>query len=582
MLERVSAERVEQPALGAGAPPGRTASRSRTSAAERAGLGPAIGVETPVGGVSGLVTQLQRAAGNAATAAAVQRHATSARDADGGTWLAGLHWGVDAVTALLAGQIRAAVGRGGDNSAADVMVVRALLGRAGYTAPAVETAIERYQREVVGLRSPDGRVDPDGRTIKALRAGRGSAARPSGPGVPGPRDPAAPTATAPADPAPGHRPPPAVPREPSGGAAPTSAADIRAMVADMAQAARAAKKDSTEAIGSQRDALISRIPQVRGLVGRLHDAQERAALYGELNAIAPSYYQSKNMDLLEMPPPQDTRTCNLTSVAMCLEALGKTAADYTGDRRAVVAVAGVYAHVVALAEDAGDKSGDRLDDLRLPDFLQLAAIAEVVGSAALTKENIADAAVRTRVEKGKVQIIGGAWKKITEMGFLRRLPERFGGVTAVAFESEHSAALTRLGHAHRSQVERLADLRNDRERLRTMTPGTTAYEKLQAAITKAERSTASYDALSRRNLADHEEDLPLQQYRDSVMSTLGLELAKGNQVVANLYNHYVRLESVGQEQVVVDDPARGARANRKLTWEEARAMGYFRKAIILR
>jgi hypothetical protein len=45
--------------------------------------------------------------------------------------------------------------------------------------------------------------------------------------------------------------------------------------------------------------------------------------------------------------------------------------------------------------------------------------------------------------------------------------------------------------------------------------------------------------------------------------------------------HYVRLQAIFDDHVVVDDPAQQARANRKVTWEEARAMGYFKHRLVL-
>jgi hypothetical protein len=42
-----------------------------------------------------------------------------------------------------------------------------------------------------------------------------------------------------------------------------------------------------------------------------------------------------------------------------------------------------------------------------------------------------------------------------------------------------------------------------------------------------------------------------------------------------------RRDALHDDHVVVDDPARQARANRRVTWEEARAMGYFYYRLVL-
>jgi hypothetical protein len=79
--------------------------------------------------------------------------------------------------------IKDSVGKGGKNNKADVLVVQALLVKAGYLpaknasggtnidgdcGPLTEGAISKFQREKAGLNNPDGRVDPNGVTWSAL------------------------------------------------------------------------------------------------------------------------------------------------------------------------------------------------------------------------------------------------------------------------------------------------------------------------------------------------------------------------------------------------------------------------------
>lgn len=77
--------------------------------------------------------------------------------------------------------ITASVGRKGRNARADVKVVQELLNRNigvlvplrplvvdGRVGPHTEETIMAYQRRAVGLRRPDGRVDPGGATIRKL------------------------------------------------------------------------------------------------------------------------------------------------------------------------------------------------------------------------------------------------------------------------------------------------------------------------------------------------------------------------------------------------------------------------------
>ena len=73
-------------------------------------------------------------------------------------------------------RIAGSVGRGGKNQPHDVAAVCARMLGIGYppgsSLAELGAAIARYQGEVVGMSTPDGRVDPGGRTIAALRSGK--------------------------------------------------------------------------------------------------------------------------------------------------------------------------------------------------------------------------------------------------------------------------------------------------------------------------------------------------------------------------------------------------------------------------
>jgi peptidoglycan hydrolase-like protein with peptidoglycan-binding domain len=100
----------------------------------------------------------------------------------------------------MAQSISRSVGRNGVNSRMDVETIQRLInaniGKISPTPPLVVdgrvgpktiSAIEQFQKRVVGLSFPDGRVDPNGRTLTALNAGGGGSAPPpvSPPPVPG-------------------------------------------------------------------------------------------------------------------------------------------------------------------------------------------------------------------------------------------------------------------------------------------------------------------------------------------------------------------------------------------------------------
>lgn len=82
-------------------------------------------------------------------------------------------------------EIEDSVGAGGLNRASDVRIVQQLLNQhmpaLGLPLLMVDSkagdntieAIREYQRRVVGLAMPDGRIDPGGRTWQLLDAGTG-------------------------------------------------------------------------------------------------------------------------------------------------------------------------------------------------------------------------------------------------------------------------------------------------------------------------------------------------------------------------------------------------------------------------
>ncbi len=75
--------------------------------------------------------------------------------------------------------IKASVGEGGKNDAADVTIVQKLLNSKyklgvsedGKIGPKTIAAIKQFQEKVVKLSSPDGRIDPGGKSWQALSAG---------------------------------------------------------------------------------------------------------------------------------------------------------------------------------------------------------------------------------------------------------------------------------------------------------------------------------------------------------------------------------------------------------------------------
>jgi hypothetical protein len=101
----------------------------------------------------------------------------------------------DVVHGFTDDSLRGSVGVEGDNNPGDVIIVMRLLAAAGYADVDIAGAITRFQTEVVKLAKPDGRVDPKGKTIRALSHAR-AADTPSPAPAPAP-SPARPPAPAP-------------------------------------------------------------------------------------------------------------------------------------------------------------------------------------------------------------------------------------------------------------------------------------------------------------------------------------------------------------------------------------------------
>jgi hypothetical protein len=299
------------------------------------------------------------------------------------------------------------------------------------------------------------------------------------------------------------------------------------------------------------------------------------------------------MDLLEM---DETRTCNITSVGMALEALGIAPSGSEGGAD-LQAIADTYPEALG---GAADRVGGELTKLRLPDYLQLVAIAEVLGDAEPTAANIRHAGARMEIDaKGRTEV-EGAWKEIKNIHFLAKLARRFGVSAEVvtfnltsndpADEKERRnhrlddfSALRGIGSRHRDQVEKMVDARNRREQLDALPAGDRRRRKLEQAVAKdEERGVLEGEALSPASLAEQEEQVPLQEYMDRVRQTIGVPLDEGAQVVVSMSGHYARLQAIAADHVIVDDPATRTSANRKVTWQEARAMGYFQSCLIIR
>lgn len=356
--------------------------------------------------------------------------------------------------------------------------------------------------------------------------------------------------------------------------------------------------DSNEFHGDERADLVKGIADVhKEVAGLAHLEIEPAKLdaikgrmFRTLQEISPYHSQGRNVDILESNARVHeggikTRTCNVTSLSMALESIGKGANDYGGNRDVLLAVAKEFRPELKHADlTGGGGTGDwaEVAKLRLPDFMELAAIAELTNG---------------KTDKASILAAGHeAFEQILMMNFLKKLSERFGTQTEIkyfSYDGSQTHTVTKKGKTkevagtvegdhlasqskdQRHQMDALIDARNKAEALKDGDQKKYAkaekhYEELKAKAEKALHGKAI------------EESIPLESYKKAVTEQLGAELASGAAIETHVVGHFVRLRAIHDDHVIIDDPAQAARAHKKVLWEEARASAMFDKRLVIR
>jgi hypothetical protein len=500
--------------------------------------------------------------------------------------------------------IEASVGRGGKNRPRDVAAVAARLLGVGYppgsTLSELADAITRYQAEVVGMTRQDGRVDPGGKTILALAAMKRAPAAAEPPAeTPAPATPP-PAAEPPAAPPPAATPAPAAagprgtPQDPELAQLVAAARnpEVDAAAGELASLEKKfmglkRSSSSKEEVGKERDELVEGFRSLRARVAAFDkaglDPKVAAALktgfYRAINAISPFYYQKLNI-ILEFDRVNKTtgvtehiwNTCNITSLAMTLEALGKSAADYK-HKALIPPIAQVFEKDVKAREEGGrahEKVGTELSGLRLPDYIAMAAIVWKMGYKTGSPEQIlkgANDAFNSVASAEAVKTLGKDFGASVKYGEFKLDPG--------AKKDAGQRALKQFGAKHSKQADVKAEAETrlrEIERLLERETNPAKRAKLEKEKAKLQAKLAKVGPLSDAAI---ESALPLEQYKQTVLAQIGPELDSGRQIVVGQHNHFVRLQAVTDEFVIKDDPGGFTRGNMQATWEEARAMGLF-------
>lgn len=215
------------------------------------------------------------------------------------------------------------------------------------------------------------------------------------------------------------------------------------------------------------------------------------------------------------------RTCNITTIAMVLESLGKTNADTINvNRESLVKLNDFF------KKELNNKP---LAALRFPDFMQLLAIYRKLSDKNLTNANN-DAAIKSaRAE---------AAANITLWSFMDELTESFKGIkfeSKSIFSSSINGGLKKIGKKYRLVVKGHAVM-DDKE----------------------------VDAI-----------IPASTYKAEVLATMKAELSKGHRVIIHEYNHFTVLLDLNNDKVIINNPGKTNGGNMHVSWADARKRGMF-------
>ncbi|MDJ0768058.1 MAG: peptidoglycan-binding domain-containing protein [Ilumatobacter sp.] len=425
---------------------------------------------------------MQQTIGNQATAHLLQRVPGDQEPDAGATPEATAGGGVEAPVRSPGARfpLHGTVGPDGENHPDDVAAVRARLDELGFDAgawlghepgyfdPDLGAAILAFQRAEVRAMRHDGIVTPGGRTHSALAIGR----QPGAGELDEDLDATVDASTHPA------------------------VVHLRSRIAEAERLQAECATRYSQEQGEARDRLVQVIGEIRGEIDALADSDlpadqfESVAAWGHrrLNRASPYYLQSTNADFLD-EPGSGTRTCNLTCLAMCLEALGVSAADYSGDREVLREIrghggnaAGDYDYELAFDRAKDVVGDDDIDGLRLPDFLQLVFVGRLMGQGM---------DLMAAARKG--------YDDILDLGTLATVARLFG-VSAYA-----------------------------------------------------------------RPVGLGSRDADLRQRHVDVFGGL---LDQGKQVIAGVGGHFVKIENIEDDGLVINDPATSRRSDEKIPWPD--------------
>ncbi|MEL6559623.1 MAG: DUF4157 domain-containing protein [Bacteroidota bacterium] len=268
-----------------------------------------------------------------------------------------------------------------------------------------------------------------------------------------------------------------------------------------------------------------------------------------------------------------TRTCNVSTLAMTLELLGKSAKDFTGDKKVMVKI--------GRSLDAYLINYDRIAALPLDDFLQLVVMYQQDAAAVKKLEKNIGRAKETAIA---LKLQSGGARNNTSLGRLRLVAKLFGGK-----ELKYIGPIMSFGKKDRSTYGDVKDNRKKLSRLQKVEKKTAEQKKeivaLQNSLKGFDTKTDRYQQVNKK-LA--KEGITIKKYRKQAIATygkylnegyaVGITRSKGSHGKPNAEDthtgHYMFLVDVNEKEIVVMDPFIEGRKT-SVSWDRAWNLGYF-------
>jgi hypothetical protein len=263
------------------------------------------------------------------------------------------------------------------------------------------------------------------------------------------------------------------------------------------------------------------IEKARAKINSLKSFEQRAYYYRKLNSLTPYYTQMANLDILwKQKAGQEgpwASTCNVTSLAMALNALGVRTTDFARDK----------VLLARLGQKFGYKSFADLAKARMPDFLQVVVVYRNFSGTAKSP-NFDDLA-----------------------------------------ESARGKSTTKSGLTHLNVMVDVASFFNVVEAKRGWIP---SYRTLKPILKKKIKNKKKLE----KKLAYY----TTARYKKEVITKITPWLDAGAQILVVKPKHYVRLENINDKGIIIDDPSKEGK-NYPVSWKDANKRGYFYPYLVL-